>query len=240
MPRLDNRNNNELRKIEITRHYTKFAPGSVLICFGETKVICTAIYEEKVPPFLKGSGQGWISAEYAMLPSSVTVRKQRDINKGRLDGRSAEIQRLIGRALRSVVNLKMLGERTIWLDCDVLQADGGTRTAAITGAYIALRDCIDHMTKMKLLKTSPLQCAVAAISCGILNDEVLLDLCYSEDSEAQADMNIVMTDTGEFIEMQGTGEKRPVRYDELMDMLDMAKLGIEQIFYHQYNALEKE
>jgi ribonuclease PH len=230
MSRQDNRDNYEIRKIEITRNYTKYAQGSVLISFGDTKILCTAFVEDKVPPFMRGTGLGWVSAEYAMLPSSVMVRKQRDINKGRLDGRSAEIQRLIGRSLRSIVDMKKLGERTIWIDCDVLQADGGTRTCSVTGAYIALKDCVDYLLSNDVIKENPIKCAVAAISLGIVRDEILVDLSYDEDSIAQVDMNVVMTQEGEFTELQTTGERRPISYEELISMLDAAKFGIEQVF----------
>lgn len=230
MIREDNRKNDELRNIEIIRNYTKYAQGSVLISMGDTKVLCTASVEEKVPMFMRGTGGGWVSAEYAMLPSSVAVRKQRDINRGRLDGRSAEIQRLIGRVLRSVVDLKKLGERTIWIDCDVLQADGGTRTCSITGAYIALRDCVQYLLEQGMIQQNPIRCAVAAVSLGIVEDEILLDLSYLEDSCAQADMNVVMTEEGEFCEIQTTGEKRPITSQEMQAMLEVAKFGVEQIF----------
>ncbi len=230
MIREDGREQFELRKIEIVRNYTKYAQGSVLIAMGDTKVLCTASVEEKIPPFMRGSGNGWLSAEYAMLPASVAVRKQRDINKGRLDGRSAEIQRLIGRALRSVVDLKKLGERTIWVDCDVLQADGGTRTCAITGAYIALRDCVQTLMEKNIISENPIRCAVAAVSIGIVEEEILLDLSYIEDSRAQADMNVVMTEEGEFCETQATGEKRPITQQEMLTMLDVAGTGMAQLF----------
>ncbi|MGI6349750.1 MAG: ribonuclease PH [Eubacteriaceae bacterium] len=228
--REDGRANDVLREINITRNYTKYAQGSVLIAMGDTKVLCTATVEEKVPPFMRGSGGGWLSAEYAMLPASVAVRKQRDINRGRLDGRSAEIQRLIGRALRSVMDLKKLGERTIWIDCDVLQADGGTRTCAITGAYVALQDCIQYLLEQKIIDENPIRCAVAAVSVGIVEDEILLDLSYSEDSCAQADMNVVMTEEGEFCEIQATGEKRPITQGEMTAMLNVVQKAMVQLF----------
>jgi ribonuclease PH len=230
MMREDGRANDVLREINITRNYTKYAQGSVLIAMGDTKVLCTATVEEKVPPFMRGSGGGWLSAEYAMLPASVAVRKQRDINRGRLDGRSAEIQRLIGRALRSVMDLKKLGERTIWIDCDVLQADGGTRTCAITGAYVALQDCIQYLLEQKIIDENPIRCAVAAVSVGIVEDEILLDLSYSEDSCAQADMNVVMTEEGEFCEIQATGEKRPITQGEMTAMLNVVQKAMVQLF----------
>lgn len=230
MSREDNRDNYEIRKVGIIRNYTKYAHGSVLISFGDTKILCTAIVEDKVPMFARGTGTGWISAEYAMLPSSVIVRKQRDINKGKLDGRSAEIQRLIGRSLRSIVDAKKLGERTIWIDCDVIQADGGTRTCSVTGAFIALNDCIKYMLENNIIKENPINCAVVAVSLGIVDDDILVDLCYQEDSNATADMNVVMTQDGYITEIQTTGEKRPIAYEELITMLDAAKFGIDQIF----------
>ncbi len=230
MSREDNRDNYEIRKIEIIRNYTKYAQGSVLMSFGDTRVLCTAIAEDKVPIFARGTGTGWVSAEYSMLPSSVMVRKQRDINKGKLDGRSAEIQRLIGRALRSVIDMKKLGERTIWIDCDVIQADGGTRTCSVTGSFIALNDCIKYLLENNIIKENPIKCAVAAVSLGIVEDDILVDLSYQEDSNATADMNVVMTQDGDITEIQTTGEKRPISYEELITMLDAAKFGIDQIF----------
>jgi ribonuclease PH len=230
MSREDNRDNYEIRKIEIIRNYTKYAQGSVLISCGDTRVLCTAIAEDKVPLFARGTGTGWVSAEYAMLPSSVITRKQRDINKGKQDGRSAEIQRLIGRSLRSIIDTKKLGERTIWIDCDVIQADGGTRTCSITGAFIALNDCIKYLLDNNIIKENPINCAVAAISLGIVEEEILVDLSYQEDSNATADMNVVMTQDGDITEIQTTGEKRPISYEELITMLDAAKFGIDQIF----------
>ncbi len=230
MSREDNRDNYEVRKIEIIRNYTKYAQGSVLISCGDTKVLCTAIVEDKVPIFARGTGSGWVSAEYSMLPSSVMVRKQRDINKGKIDGRSAEIQRLIGRSLRSIIDTKKLGERTIWIDCDVIQADGGTRTCSVTGSFIALNDCVKYLLENNIIKENPINCALAAVSLGIVDDEILVDLSYQEDSNATADMNVIMTLNGDITEIQTTGEKRPISYEELITMLDAAKFGIEQIF----------
>lgn len=230
MSREDNRDNYEVRKIEIIRNYTKYAQGSVLISCGDTKVLCTAIVEDKVPMFARGTGSGWVSAEYSMLPSSVMVRKQRDINKGKIDGRSAEIQRLIGRSLRSIIDTKKLGERTIWIDCDVIQADGGTRTCSVTGSFIALNDCVKYLLENNIIKENPINCALAAVSLGIVDDEILVDLSYQEDSNATADMNVIMTLNGDITEIQTTGEKRPISYEELITMLDAAKFGIEQIF----------
>ena len=198
--------NNALRDIRITRNYTKYAEGSVLVEFGETKVLCNASIEEKVPPFLRNTGKGWISAEYSMLPRSTHQRKIRDATRGKIDGRTHEIQRLIGRALRSVVDMGKLGERTIWIDCDVIQADGGTRTASITGSYVALVDALYKLYKEEQIKQIPVSDFVAAISVGIEKTGPILDLCYEEDHKALVDMNVVMTDKGEFIEIQGTGE----------------------------------
>ena len=207
MARIDNRKNDQIRDIKITRNYTKYAEGSVLIEMGSTKVICTASIEDKVPPFLRNTGTGWINAEYSMLPRSTHQRKVRESSRGKVDGRTQEIQRLIGRAIRSVVDLSKIGERTIWVDCDVIQADGGTRTASITGAFVAVVDAINKLHKSKAIKHMPVRNFVSAISVGIVNGEYLLDLCYEEDSNAQVDMNIIMTDKGEFVELQGTGEQ---------------------------------
>jgi ribonuclease PH len=211
--------------MKITRAFTKYAKGSVLIEVGETKVICTASVEEKVPPFLKGTGKGWVTAEYGMLPGSTHTRKNRDIAKLRLDGRSSEIQRLIGRSLRSIVNLEALGERTIWIDCDVIQADGGTRCASITGAYVALVDAVNALDREQRFSVYPLQGMVSAVSVGIRENTVLLDLCYEEDSTADVDMNVVMNDKGEFIELQGTGEERPFTAQELTSLLAVGEAG---------------
>ncbi|MBR0576876.1 ribonuclease PH [Proteiniclasticum sp. BAD-10] len=223
--RIDQRQPQELRPMKITRAFTKYAKGSVLIEVGETKVICTASVEEKVPPFLKGSGKGWVTAEYGMLPGSTHTRKNRDIAKLRLDGRSSEIQRLIGRSLRSIVNLEALGERTIWIDCDVIQADGGTRCASITGAFVALVDAVNALDREQRFAVYPLQGMVSAVSVGIRENTVLLDLCYEEDSTADVDMNVVMNDKGEFIELQGTGEERPFTAQELTSLLAVGEAG---------------
>jgi len=223
--RIDGRLNDEIRNVKVTRNFTKYSQGSVLMEMGDTKVICTAMIEDKVPVFLKGSGSGWITAEYSMLPGSTQTRKQRDIAKLRLDGRSTEIQRLIGRALRSVVDLTALGERTIWVDCDVIQADGGTRTASITGAFVALVDAVNAIDKVTPFKRYPISSAVTAISVGVVHGEPMLDLCYVEDSKAEVDMNVVMNSKGDFIELQGTGEERPFNNIELMDMLELATIG---------------
>lgn len=235
--RVDGRNYNELRNIKITRNYTKYAEGSVLIEFGDTKVICTASFEDKVPPFLKGTGEGWITCEYGMLPRSTQTRKPRDVNKGKPDGRTVEIQRLIGRALRSVVDLKAIGERTIWIDCDVIQADGGTRTASITGAFIALVDAVNKLDAEVKFEVYPIKNYVAAISVGVVDDVPMIDLCYAEDSKAKVDMNVVMTDKNEYIEIQGTGEERPFSKDELSALLNLAQEGLNNIFNLQRQTL---
>ncbi|MBP9479454.1 MAG: ribonuclease PH [Sebaldella sp.] len=228
--RENDRKNNELREIKITKNYIIHPEGSVLIEFGKTKVICNATIEEKVPPFLKGSGTGWVNAEYSMIPRSTNVRMQREVNKGKPAGRTMEIQRLIGRSLRSAVNLKKLGERTIIVDCDVIQADGGTRTASITGGFIAMELALKKLLDKKLLKVNPILSRIAALSVGKVNNEILLDLDYSEDSVAEVDMNIVMNDKYEFIEIQGTGEEATFSYDELIKFIDVAKVGFEKLF----------
>ena len=238
--RIDGRKNDQLRSVKITRGYTKYAEGSVLIEVGDTKVICTASIEDKVPPFLKGQGEGWITAEYNMLPRATGTRKVRDIARLKLDGRTMEIQRLIGRALRSVMDLKQLGEKTIWIDCDVIQADGGTRTAAITGAFVALVDAVNKLHKEKAFNIYPIRKFVSATSVGILNEEKILDLCYEEDSNAKVDMNIVATDEGEFIEVQGTGEEAPFKREELNELLDLAQKGIKQMIQIQKDALKMD
>lgn len=235
--RVDGRDSLELRPIRITRNYIKHAEGSVLVEFGDTKVICTASIDDKVPQFLKGTGQGWITCEYGMLPRSTMERKPREAAKGKIDGRTAEIQRLIGRALRSVVDLNKIGERTIWIDCDVIQADGGTRTASITGAFIALVDAINKLDEVEKLAAYPIRNYVAAVSVGIVDEDVLLDLCYEEDSRAKVDMNVVMTDKGDFVEIQGTGEESPFNRKELEMMLEAAEMGIEKLIEIQKREL---
>ncbi|SHJ82002.1 non-canonical purine NTP pyrophosphatase, RdgB/HAM1 family/ribonuclease PH,TIGR01966 [Tepidibacter formicigenes DSM 15518] len=237
MDRLGGRKNNEIRDIKITRNYTKYAEGSVLIEMGETKVLCNASIEDRVPPFLKNSGTGWITAEYSMLPRSTHQRKVRESSRGKVDGRTQEIQRLIGRALRSVIDLKALGERTIWIDCDVIQADGGTRTASITGAFVAMADALYKLYKQKLIKKMPIKSFISAVSVGIVNGENILDLCYEEDSNAQVDMNIVMTDKGEFVEVQGTGEEFPFKKDQLYKLLDIGEIGNKMLIDAQKKAL---
>ncbi|MDD4297251.1 MAG: ribonuclease PH [Ruminiclostridium sp.] len=237
MSRLEGRKNNELRKIKITRNYICHAEGSVLIEFGNTKVICTASVDDKVPPFKKGSGEGWVTAEYSMLPRSTQTRNIRDISKLKISGRTNEIQRLIGRALRSVVDLKQLGERTIIIDCDVIQADGGTRTASITGSFIALMDACSYLVDKKIIKGIPISDFVAAVSVGLVNGQEMLDLCYEEDSSATVDMNVVMTDTGKIIEIQATGELAPFSRREMNNMIDLAEKGINELITIQKNTL---
>lgn len=237
MIRIDGRNFDQIRDVKITRNFTKYAEGSVLIEMGETKVVCTASIEEKVPPFLRNTGTGWINAEYSMLPRSTQQRKIRDSSKGKIDGRSQEIQRLIGRAIRSVVDLNKLGERTIWIDCDVIQADGGTRTASITGAFVAVAEAIYKLYKDGLIKKMPIQNFVSAISVGIVNDECLLDICYEEDSNAQVDMNVIMTDKCEFVEVQGTGEERPFSRKDLNKLLELGEKGNKELIRIQRSVL---
>ena len=227
----------ELRPVQITRHFTRHAEGSVLIEFGQTRVICTASVEDRVPPFLKGKGKGWVTAEYGMLPRATHTRSSREASRGRQDGRTLEIQRLIGRTLRAVVDLEALGERTLTLDCDVIQADGGTRTAAITGSFVALADAVRHLMLRKALKKNPLHGQVAAVSVGIYRGQAVLDLDYAEDSEAETDMNIVMNDAGAFIELQGTAEGHAFRQEELEAMLSLARDGISQLLHKQREAL---
>lgn len=240
MLRHDGRSNTQLRPVRILRNYIKHAEGSVLIEVGDTKVICTASVEERIPPFKKDSGEGWITAEYSMLPRATAVRNQRDISKLRLNGRSSEIQRLIGRSLRTIVDLKLLGERTITVDCDVIQADGGTRTASITGAYVALVDACRTLVKKGLLSKTPIIGTVAATSVGIVNGEELLDLCYIEDSNAEVDMNVIMTDKGEFIELQATGEKSSFCKKQLDKLLNLAESGIHELIKAQNEVIWKD
>jgi ribonuclease PH len=238
--RTDNRLNDELRQVKITRNYLLHPEGSVLIEVGNTKVICTAMIEDRVPPFLKGTGKGWVSAEYSMIPGSTVIRKSRDVNKGKIDGRSQEIQRLIGRSLRSVVDLDGFGERTMWIDCDVIQADGGTRTASVTGAFVAMADAFHKLKGDELIEKIPVKSFVSAVSVGILNSEAILDLCYEEDSKAEVDMNIVMTDKGRFVEVQGTGEEATFSHDELMQLLTLATKGCHDLYEIQRNILGEE
>jgi ribonuclease PH len=229
---------NQLREIRITRSYTKHAEGSVLIECGDTKVVCTASVEERVPPHKKGSGEGWVTAEYGMLPRSTGERMGREAAKGKQSGRTQEIQRLIGRSLRAVVDLKKLGERTIQLDCDVIQADGGTRTASITGAFVALHDAVSGLMNKGLVKENPLKDFIAAISVGIYQGMPVLDLDYVEDSACDTDMNVVMLGCGHFVEVQGTAEGHPFTRAEMDELLELAKSGIEQLVEMQRKALE--
>lgn len=235
MNRIDNRRSDEKRKVNITTDYLLHPEGSVLIEMGNTKVICTASIEEKVPGFLKGQNKGWVTAEYSMLPRSTHTRKVRDIARGKLDGRTSEIQRLIGRSLRSVVDLEKLGERTVWIDCDVIQADGGTRTASITGAFVAMTMAMKKLIDKELMETLPVRTFLSAISVGVLEDEVILDLCYEEDSTATVDMNVIMTGDGAIVEIQGTGEERPFTRQEMNGLMDCAEKGIMEL-----TALQKE
>ena len=236
-PRIDGRKQNQLRTLRITPSYLKTADGSVLIEMGDTKVICTAKLEERVPPFLRNSGKGWITAEYGMLPGSSQQRIGRESSRGKVGGRTHEIQRLIGRSLRAVADLKILGERTIWIDCDVIQADGGTRTASITGAYVAVAEAVKSwLDKGKLLQT-PIRDAVAAVSIGIVEGRILLDLCYLEDSVADVDMNFVMTGSGKFIEVQGTAESAPFTRKQMERMAEIAQDGIKELLKAQKQAI---
>ncbi len=229
----------QLREISITPNFTKHAEGSVLICCGDTQVICTASVENRVPHFLRGTGQGWVTAEYGMLPRSTGSRMGREAARGKQGGRTMEIQRLIGRSLRSIIDLEALGEHTITLDCDVIQADGGTRTASITGAYVALVLAIRSLQKKKRIKKDPLHGAVAAVSVGIYENKPVLDLDYIEDSNAETDMNVVMNDGDGFIEVQGTAEGHAFRRDELDELLDLASKGIKELLVAQQEALDK-
>ena len=227
----------QLREIKLTRDYTCHAEGSVLVEFGRTRVICTASIEDRVPGFLKGKGQGWLTAEYGMLPRSTGSRMRREATQTSQGGRTMEIQRLIGRSLRSVVELKKLGERTLTIDCDVIQADGGTRTASITGAYVALVDAVRSLQYEKVLKEDPVNSALASVSVGIYKGTAVLDLDYAEDSNAETDMNVVMNGDGQFIEVQGTAEGHAFSSEELNEMLSLAQKGINELFEHQRKAL---
>jgi ribonuclease PH len=239
MSRPSQRANDQLRAIEIIRHYTKHAEGSVLVKFGDTHVICTASVEEKVPGFLKGKGQGWVTAEYGMLPRSTGSRMDREAARGKQSGRTQEIQRLIGRSLRAVIDLEKLGERTIHFDCDVIQADGGTRTASITGAYVAMVDAVSTLLQKGLLTESPIKDSVAAISVGVYQGAPVLDLDYIEDSDCDTDMNVVMTGKGGFVEIQGTAEGEPFARETMHQMLDLAAKGITELAQLQAQALAK-
>jgi ribonuclease PH len=231
--RTDGRKPKQLRQLKITPSFIKTADGSVLIEMGDTKVICTAKLEERVPPFLRNSGKGWITAEYAMLPGSSQVRIGRESSRGRIGGRTHEIQRLIGRSLRAIADLKSLGERTIWIDCDVIQADGGTRTASITGAYVALAEAVRGWLDRGIVNVNPIKDSVSAVSIGIIDGKILLDLCYEEDSKADVDMNFVMTGSGKFIEVQGTAESSPFTRKQMERMAEIAQEGIKELLKAQ-------
>ena len=237
MQRPSGRSAAQLREISITRNYTRHAEGSVLVCFGDTQVICTASVEKGVPRFMRGQGRGWVTAEYGMLPRSTGSRMGREASRGKQGGRTLEIQRLIGRSLRAAIDFSKLGENTITVDCDVIQADGGTRTAAITGACVALVDAINYLQREKLIKDDPLQQMVASVSVGIYHGVAVLDLDYPEDSSADTDMNVVMGESGGFIEVQGTAEQAPFAREELNSMLDLASDGIRQLIALQKAAL---
>lgn len=238
MQRPSSRQADQLRPVRITRQYTKHAEGSVLVEFGDTKIICTASVVAGVPPFLRGQGQGWLTAEYGMLPRSTGTRMGREAARGKQGGRTVEIQRLIGRSLRAAVDLSLLGEYTLQIDCDVIQADGGTRTAAITGAWVALADALASMKREDLLTAEPMVRAIASVSVGIYQGVPVLDLDYPEDSAADTDLNVVMTDKGGFIEVQGTAEAAPFSPEELTAMLELARAGITDLFAAQLSALE--
>ncbi len=238
MKRADGRAYDELRPIRIIPGFQSFAEGSALIELGKTQVLCSVSVEERVPGFLRGGGGGWITAEYSMLPRATVTRTPRDSSRGRVSGRNQEIQRLIGRSLRAITNLSALGERTLIIDCDVLQADGGTRTAAITGAYVALHQTMQTLANMGVISSIPLRSAVAATSLGIVHSYMLLDLCYDEDCQAAVDFNVVMTSQGEFVEVQGTAEGKPFTKDTIDSLLSLAEKGIKQLFQAQQAALE--
>ncbi|MFT5709458.1 MAG: ribonuclease PH [Halioglobus sp.] len=237
MQRPSGRTPQQLRDISITRNFTCHAEGSVLVCFGDTKVICTATAEAGVPRFMRGQGKGWVTAEYGMLPRSTGSRMGREASRGKQGGRTVEIQRLIGRSLRAALDLSKLGENTITIDCDVIQADGGTRTAAITGACVALVDALNHLQRKKLIKQDPLRHLIASVSVGIYQGVPVLDLDYPEDSAADTDMNVIMTEAGDFIEVQGTAEGATFKRDELDSLLDLAGIGIGELVARQREAL---
>ncbi|MCZ2079533.1 MAG: ribonuclease PH [Bryobacterales bacterium] len=236
--RSDNRQPTELRPVTITTGYLLTAEGSAIIEIGNTRVLCAASVEDSVPSFLRGTGKGWVTAEYSMLPRATATRTAREVNRGKPSGRTLEIQRLIGRSLRSIVDSAVLGERTVILDCDVLQADGGTRTAAITGAFVSLSLAIRQLLQFGVLKKTPIRDSVAATSVGILQGEPLLDLCYEEDSRAEVDMNVVMTGAGRFVELQATAEQTPFDDGRLLELIDIARGGIHQLTAAQKKALE--
>lgn len=227
----------QIRPVSFTRNFTCHAEGSVLVEFGNTKVLCNATVEEGVPRFMKGEGRGWITAEYSMLPRATHTRSQREAARGKQSGRTLEIQRLIARSLRAAVDLQMLGENTITVDCDVIQADGGTRTASISGACVALADALSNMRSKGIIKTNPMKCMIAAVSVGVFEGVPVVDLEYVEDSKAETDMNVVMTDTGKLIEVQGTAEEEPFSFEEMYEMMELAKRGIREVLDHQKAAL---
>ncbi|GAA4704863.1 ribonuclease PH [Brevibacillus fulvus] len=233
--RIDGRASNQMRPVKITRNYIKHAEGSCLIEVGDTKVICTATLEDRVPPFMRNGGKGWVTAEYSMIPRATETRNPREAARGKVSGRTMEIQRLIGRALRSVVHLEGMGERTIWIDCDVIQADGGTRTASITGSFVAMVEAMNKLVQSGTWKQLPLRDFLAATSVGIIEEEALLDLNYKEDSSAKVDMNVVMTGQGKFVELQGTGEESPFSGEQLQTLLALAQKGVNELI-----AIQKE
>ncbi len=238
--RKDGRRKDELRPVKVTRHFIKHAEGSVLIEVGQTRVICTASIEERVPPFLRDQGRGWLTAEYAMIPRSTSTRITREAATGKIGGRTHEIQRLIGRSLRAVVDLEALGERTVWIDCDVIQADGGTRTASITGAYIALVNAMRYAVRNGIIERNPVKDYLAAVSVGVVDGEPMLDLCYEEDFKAEVDMNIVMTGSGKYVEVQGTAEGEPFERETLDRLLTLAETGIKELIGIQEGALDED
>ncbi|HEY3376022.1 MAG TPA: ribonuclease PH [Armatimonadota bacterium] len=238
MPRIDGREEYELRPVQMERGIVKYAEGSCMIWVGDTQVLCTASVEDRVPPFLKGSGTGWVTAEYSMLPRATSTRQQREVAKGHPSGRTMEIQRLIGRALRSVVELRDLGERTVTIDCDVIQADGGTRTASITGAYVALYDALRWMHLQGKVRTMPTFDAIAAVSVGVVDGREMLDLCYEEDSRASVDMNVVLTGRGKLVEIQGTAEGMPFTREQMNGLIDLSERGIKYLLEEQHRVLE--
>ncbi|HEY90521.1 MAG TPA: ribonuclease PH [Dehalococcoidia bacterium] len=238
MKRADGRAYNELRPVRITPGYQSFAEGSALIELGQTRVLCSVSVESTVPGFLRNSGTGWITAEYSMLPRATVTRSERDSTRGKIGGRSQEIQRFIGRSMRAAVDLTKLGERTLYIDCDVIQADGGTRTAAVTGAYVALYQALQTMSRIGLISSIPMKSAVAAISVGVARNQRLLDLCYDEDFQADVDFNVVMTSKGEFVEVQGTAEGKPFSKDTIDFLLSLAEKGINELFQVQQSVLD--
>ena len=238
MKRGDGRAWDELRPVKITPGFQEFAEGSALIEAGKTRVLCSVSVDESVPPFLRGSGGGWVTAEYALLPRATSTLNRRDATVGHVTGRNQEIQRLIGRSLRAVVDMRALGERTLVVDCDVIQADGGTRTASITGSYVALHMALQHMVSMGVLKAVPMKCAVGAVSVGVVRSNFMLDLCYDEDSQAEVDFNVVMTSKGEFVELQATAEGKPFSKETVDHLLGLADKGIRELFQVQQGAID--